>query len=153
MSIEHIFTINFVLISICIGSFLNVVIYRTPLYKKDFTLNTPRSHCPVCKNQLAWYENIPVIAWIILRGKCKHCKVKIPFKYPLIELLTGFFISSPVLLFGMTFNTVMAGLFAGLSIPVCWWLLNKQTFNNAMRYWALLPLTCFTLMVIKYAIN
>ncbi|MCP3965736.1 MAG: prepilin peptidase [Lentisphaerae bacterium] len=73
-------------IGCCIGSFLNVCIYRIPAGK---SLSTPPSHCPLCKHQIRWYENIPLLSWLALRGKCSNCKCKIPPRYFLVELLTG----------------------------------------------------------------
>jgi leader peptidase (prepilin peptidase)/N-methyltransferase len=69
-----------------IGSFLNVVIHRLPL---DQSVVKPRSSCPKCGHMIRWYENIPVISYLFLKGKCSNCSVKIPIRYPLIELVTG----------------------------------------------------------------
>ncbi|WP_281950672.1 prepilin peptidase [Nitrosophilus kaiyonis] len=68
------------------GSFLNVLIVRIP---KGENIAYPPSHCPVCKKQLKWWHNIPVISWIILKGECYFCKSKISLQYPLIELITA----------------------------------------------------------------
>lgn len=71
-----------------VGSFLNVAIYRYPL--EGVTVNNPkRSRCPKCKHMLAWYENVPLLSWLIQRGRCRHCSVSIPWRYPLVEGLTG----------------------------------------------------------------
>jgi len=96
------------LLGLLIGSFLNVVIHRLPLmlergWKQEsadllgvahdpspaITLSTPRSHCPSCGHAITWYENIPVVSWIALRGRCSACKTPISKRYPLIELATG----------------------------------------------------------------
>jgi len=69
-----------------VGSFLNVVIYRVP---RELSVVHPRSSCPKCKHQIKWYENIPVISYIVLAGKCSGCKTKISIKYPIIELIFG----------------------------------------------------------------
>jgi leader peptidase (prepilin peptidase)/N-methyltransferase len=68
-----------------IGSFLNVVIYRVPM---GAGLNG-RSHCPKCDNQIRWYDNIPVVSWLVLRAKCRDCSSSISIRYPAIEALTG----------------------------------------------------------------
>lgn len=149
MNVHDILIFDIFLISLCIGSFLNVVIYRTPIYKSDFTLNTPSSHCPICKHPLSWFENIPVIAWILLRGKCRHCKTKISIKYPLIELATGISIASPVLLFDISTLSILTGFLVAMLIPVIWWILKKNKFNNAMKYWLFLPLLTILSMVIN----
>ncbi len=71
------------IIGACIGSFINVVAYRLP---RNESVITPRSHCRYCKYKLKWYENIPLISWIILRGKCRACKNTISGSYFVIEL-------------------------------------------------------------------
>ncbi|WP_180062793.1 A24 family peptidase [Acinetobacter sp. YH16042] len=109
--------------SICIGSFLNVVIYRTPkmmeqewrtdcqlflhpdqpiIDETKITLSTPASTCPKCKTPIRWYQNIPVISWIVLRGKCGSCQNPISSRYPLIELLTMICALIVVAVFGPT---------------------------------------------------
>ena len=70
-----------------IGSFLNAVIYRLP---RKISIVFPRSRCTNCNKLIYWYENIPVFSWLFLRGKCSGCGTRIHFKYPLIELFTGF---------------------------------------------------------------
>ena len=106
----------------CIGSFLNVIVYRFP---QNISIIKPRSFCPKCKNKLTWKENIPIISWLIQRGKCINCNVIISIKYPLIELLTGFLFvlftnSSPSLYSSaqyLLFNVFLSWIF--LSILIC----------------------------------
>ncbi len=69
-----------------IGSFLNVVVHRMP---KNISVVTPRSSCPACGHQIKWYENIPILSYLFLRGKCKSCGTKISIRYPLLELFMG----------------------------------------------------------------
>lgn len=69
------------------GSFTNVLIYRIPK-KKNWIF--PRSSCPGCSKKISWYENIPLFSYIFLRGKCSKCNIKIPIRYPLVELILGF---------------------------------------------------------------
>jgi leader peptidase (prepilin peptidase)/N-methyltransferase len=78
-------TIVFI-ISLCLGSFFNVVIYRMPL---GLSVSNPPSACPKCKNFIKWYDNMPVLSWLILAGKCRNCKNPISMQYPAVELLTG----------------------------------------------------------------
>ncbi len=74
------------IIGACIGSFLNVCIYRMP---RGESIILPRSHCPLCKVTISWYDNIPILSWFILKGKCRHCKQSISFRYPFIEFMTA----------------------------------------------------------------
>ena len=73
-------------IGICVGSFLNVVIYRLP---NDTSIINPRSYCPKCKNKINWYHNIPILSWFILKAKCIYCSTSISIRYPAVELITG----------------------------------------------------------------
>lgn len=68
---------------LCVGSFLNVVIYRLP---NKMSLAKPNSHCPTCKYELRWYDNIPVLSYVMLGGKCRSCKTHISFRYTAVEL-------------------------------------------------------------------
>ncbi len=71
-----------------VGSFLNVAIHRLPL--ENETVSKPRrSRCPSCRTELGWRDNIPVLSWALLRGKCRACRWPIPVRYPLVELLTA----------------------------------------------------------------
>lgn len=69
-----------------IGSFLNVCIHRMPL---DLSVVRPRSHCVNCKHTIAWYDNVPVLSYVLLGGRCRHCKAHISLRYPIVELLTA----------------------------------------------------------------
>lgn len=75
------------ILGLMIGSFLNVCIYRIPNGK---SIVTPRSFCPNCNTFIKWYDNVPVLSYLILWRRCRTCKVKIPLRYPLVELLTGY---------------------------------------------------------------
>jgi len=73
-------------LGLCIGSFLNVVAWR---YPRQESVVMPRSHCPHCGTGLGWSENIPVLSWLLLRGRCRHCGSPISLRYPAVELLCG----------------------------------------------------------------
>jgi len=81
-----IFVLLLFVFGIVIGSFLNVLIYRT-VHEESWVFG--RSKCPKCKKQIAWYDNIPLVSFFVLRGKCRHCKKQISWSYPFIELITG----------------------------------------------------------------
>jgi len=75
------------LFGLVIGSFLNVCIYRLP---RDLSVwNPPRSFCPACEKTIAWYDNLPIASYVLLRGKCRSCSESIHWSYPLVELLTS----------------------------------------------------------------
>ena len=86
-----------------IGSFLNVVIYRLKI-KKSFLFG--RSFCPKCKKGIKWYDNIPILSYLILGGKCRVCKKRISIQYPLIELVTGLIFLILFIKFGLSFQFV-----------------------------------------------
>jgi leader peptidase (prepilin peptidase)/N-methyltransferase len=71
------------LLGLLFGSFLNVCISRLPDHR---SLSKPRSHCPHCQHPIAWYDNIPLLSWILLRARCRHCKQPISWRYPAVEL-------------------------------------------------------------------
>lgn len=84
------YRVIFEVFSFCLGaviaSFLNVVIYRVPA---GLSIVKPASHCPKCKTPIKWYHNIPILAWLYLRGKCAYCKTPISPRYAIIELFGG----------------------------------------------------------------
>ena len=93
------------------GSFLNVCIHRLPLGR---SVVTPRSACPTCKEPIAFYDNIPVLSWLILGGRCRHCRSKISPRYLMIELLTGVLFLACYWYFGLTLATLKFCTFAFL---------------------------------------
>lgn len=86
MPLEYLLLIFVTLLGACVGSFLNVVILRLPAER---SLLHPPSTCPRCEKRIAWYDNIPVVSWLILRGRCRHCGEGISGQYPLIEAMTA----------------------------------------------------------------
>ncbi len=129
------------MISLCIGSFLNVVIFRTPkmmeqewqqecqfllhpeqaiIDQEKLSLSQPVSTCPKCKTPIRWYQNIPVISWLSLKGKCGTCQNPISFRYPFIEILTTVCSLIIVAVFGATVQMLF-----GLILT---WMLIALTF-------------------------
>ena len=74
------------LLGLCVGSFLNVVVWRVP---RGLSVNRPPSACPGCNTPIKPYDNIPVLSWVLLRGKCRRCAGEISVRYPMVELITG----------------------------------------------------------------
>jgi len=99
-----------------IGSFLNVVILRLP--EKNASIVFPASHCPKCLTPLSWYENIPVLSYITLRGKCAHCHTSISLQYPAVEILTGLFAAAICCKFNLSIQTGAYFLFGTALIVI-----------------------------------
>jgi len=119
-----------IIFGLIFGSFLNVVICRL---QKNESLAFPASHCPVCNAPIKRYDNIPVISYILLRGRCRSCKVKITLRYPLVELLTALILVSLLFRFGITAEWGLYSVLMLFLIPIAFidWdtrlILNKLT--------------------------
>ena len=92
-----------------VGSFLNVCIYRLPL---EQSIIKPRSHCPHCKKIIPWYDNIPFISYLILKGRCRFCKKRISFRYFLIEFITASVFLIFYIRYGLSFDFIFYTIFA-----------------------------------------
>ncbi|OTG97110.1 prepilin peptidase [Acinetobacter sp. ANC 4654] len=157
------------LFSLCIGSFLNVVIYRTPkmmeqewrtdcqmflhpeqpiIDESKLTLSKPASTCPKCRSEIRWYQNIPVISWLVLRGKCGSCQNPISIRYPLIELLTALASLVIVSVFGPTLQMIFGLLLTWILIALTFIDFDTQLLPD--RY--TLTLAALGLGVNSYAI-
>ncbi|NPA49576.1 MAG: prepilin peptidase [Thermodesulfobacteria bacterium] len=82
-----------------VGSFLNVCAYRLP---REESIVFPGSRCPKCQAPIRWYDNIPILSYLLLRGRCRHCKAPISWRYPLVELFTAFLSVAVYLRFGLS---------------------------------------------------
>ncbi|HEX5076770.1 MAG TPA: prepilin peptidase [Gemmatimonadaceae bacterium] len=102
-------------IGACVGSFLNVCITRWP---HDLSVVSPRSRCPRCERPIAAIENIPIVSWLVLRGKCRGCGLPISTLYPAIELLTALGWSAAFLTFGATFTAVRVAVLGTILLGI-----------------------------------
>lgn len=98
-----------------IGSFLNVCSLRWPV---DQSVVRPRSRCPNCDTLIAWYDNVPVLSWAILRGRCRHCAHAVSVQYPLVELTTGFLWAGAFVFHGPSWEAVRAGVFLSILLGI-----------------------------------
>jgi leader peptidase (prepilin peptidase)/N-methyltransferase len=104
-------------LGLCVGSFLNVVIYRVP---RRLSIVWPGSFCPACRAPIHWYDNLPVVGWMVVGGRCRACRARIPARYPIVEALTGGLFLLHLLVFGwdpilvprILFACAMVALFA-----------------------------------------
>ncbi|UCG35844.1 MAG: prepilin peptidase [Candidatus Omnitrophota bacterium] len=102
-------------IGCCVGSFLNSCIYRLP---QRISLIKPRSSCPHCKTPLKWYENVPLLSFIILRGRCSHCRQRISLRYPFVELITAVLFVALYQKFGIGMSFFASAFFFCLLIVI-----------------------------------
>lgn len=102
-------------LGLVVGSFLNVCIWRIP---RNESLAFPGSHCPQCNTPIGWYDNIPVVSFVWLAGRCRQCKAVIHWRYPLVEGLTAALYLMTVLHFGVTLRTVFLLLFLSVLLVI-----------------------------------
>jgi leader peptidase (prepilin peptidase)/N-methyltransferase len=101
------------LFGLIIGSFLNVCILRIPLAE---SIVLPASHCPACGTSIKPYDNIPVVSWLVLAGRCRKCKARISAMYPMVELATGLLFVACYLVFGLNAEALKWAIFGALMI-------------------------------------
>jgi len=111
-----------------VGSFLNVCIYRLP---RDESIIHPRSHCPKCGQPIAWYDNLPLVSWLILGAKCRNCGAVISWQYPLVEAITGTLFLCVYWRFGMTpaapvYTALVAGLIVVTFVDLATWTIPNE---------------------------
>ena len=112
---------------LALGSFLNVVAARVPLRR---SVVHPRSACMSCEAEITWYDNIPIVSWLLLRGRCRSCGLTIPWKYPLVELVTALLVGACVLAFGPTLDAAVATLFCAVVVAVSVTDLERKVIPN-----------------------
>ena len=112
---------------LALGSFLNVIAARVPLKR---SVVKPASACMSCGTTLAWHDNIPLVSWLLLRGRCRSCGTSIPWKYPLVELVTALLVVGCVLAFGLTWDAAVAALFCATLVAVSVTDLERRIIPN-----------------------
>jgi leader peptidase (prepilin peptidase)/N-methyltransferase len=136
---------------LCLGSFLNVVISRLP---ERLSIVLPPSRCPKCEKPIAWYDNIPLVSWLVLLGRCRSCRAPISARYPTVELLVGLLALAVARQFGLTPLAVCFLIFVVLLVAITYvdldtWhipdvlvfpgiaigLIGSIAFNPGMRWW------------------
>ncbi len=99
----------------CVGSFLNVCVYRWP---EGLSVIRPPSRCPSCETPIRWYDNVPVLGWLLLRGKCRRCGARISIQYPLIELVAAALWVAAALRYGLSWQALSAAIFFTLLLGI-----------------------------------
>jgi leader peptidase (prepilin peptidase)/N-methyltransferase len=130
-------------LGLALGSFLNVVIYRLP---KGLSLMGPRSQCPSCQAKIHFYDNMPVISFLLLRGRCRQCDAPISWRYPLVELLTGLLMILMLLRFGLSINFVKYSLLTLILIPVTFIDIDEKIIPNWLTFSGLIGGVTITLI-------
>ena len=100
---------------LALGSFLNVVAARIPL---GTSVVRPASACMSCSTPIAWYDNVPLVSYVVLRGRCRACGERIPLRYPAVELATALLVAACVLVFGVTLDALVAAFFCAVLVAV-----------------------------------
>ncbi len=130
------------LLGALIGSFLNVCIYRLP---RQESIVWPGSHCPRCAQPIAWYDNIPILSYLALAGRCRHCTAPISFRYPLVELLNAAGYVGVVWIFGLNGIAVTYGLLYSALLVAAGTDLSHKIIPNALTFpGIILGLVCAT---------
>jgi leader peptidase (prepilin peptidase)/N-methyltransferase len=114
---------------LAIGSFLNVVIWRVP---RGESVISPPSHCPKCDAQIRGWDNIPVLSWLILRGRCRDCRAPISARYPGVELLTGVLFGVVTLVLGLTWELPAYLFLTAVSIALAFIDLDTKRLPNVL---------------------
>ena len=115
MAVDPLLLVGAGLLGLALGSFLNVCIVRLP---NDRSLVRPPSSCPRCRHPIAWHDNIPVLSWLLLRGRCRHCSEPISVQYPLVEVAVGVIWVLAVAHYGASTRAVAAALFATILLGI-----------------------------------
>ncbi len=113
----------------CIGSFLNVVIHRMP---EGQSIVSPPSHCPACNHAIPIYCNLPIISFLLLKGKCRFCKAPISIRYPLVELVTGLLALGLFFNFGLTPTALFYFIFGAVLIAISFIDLDHQIIPDKL---------------------
>lgn len=114
----------------CIGSFMNVCIYRLPLEKS--IADPPRSVCPNCSSMIKFYDNIPVLSYLWLKGRCRHCNTPISFRYPLVEVLAGLVALGVWLTFGLTLQGLVYFVFISSLLTITFIDIDHKIIPNVI---------------------
>ncbi len=114
-------------VGICIGSFLNVCIYRIPAQK---SIVHPGSACPSCQTPIRFYDNIPILSYLFIKGRCRHCKAAIAVRYPLTELMGGLIALCVVLKFDLTLSALTYFIFAAALLVITFIDIDHQIIPN-----------------------
>jgi len=133
-----------IIYGLTIGSFLNVLIYRIP---RDESIAWPGSHCPTCGHSLSWYDNIPLLSYLMLKGKCRYCRASISARYPLVEALNAVIYAIMYAKFGFGVDFIFYSLMCSVLLTVVFMDLKEMIIPDS------LVLCILALSVVHKAVN
>ena len=114
-SVHMVFLVYAGVLGAAVGSFMNVCVSRLP---HGESIVRPRSRCPGCGGPIAWYDNIPVVSWILLRGRCRQCRERISIQYPAVELVTAGMWIGMAMLYGPTWQSLQGSIFFSVLLTI-----------------------------------
>jgi leader peptidase (prepilin peptidase) / N-methyltransferase len=112
-----------------LGSFLNVSIYRIP---RDLSVVAPRSFCPECGKQIAWYDNVPLVSYLVLSGRCRNCDSRIRLRYPIVELTTAVLFALVAVRYGWSLLGLKWMIFEAMIVVLFWTDLEEQILPDEL---------------------
>lgn len=132
-----------IILGLIVGSFLNVCIYRFP---RNLSIVKPRSKCTNCNHQITAWENIPVISYLFLLGKCSECKTRISIRYPMVEILTSLVYYIVFLYYGMSIETILLIVLFSIIIVLTFIDIDFQLLPNNLLIASLIPIIIFVIL-------
>ena len=129
MGFNSFMAIYSVLLGLTLGSFMNVCIYRIPLGK---SIISPPSNCPNCGKRIRFYDNIPLVSYLILLGRCRYCRQPISWRYPLVEVLTGLLSLALFTIYGLSYQSFLFLLFLATLVTISFIDLDHQIIPNIL---------------------
>lgn len=132
------------LFGLVFGSFLNVCIYRLP---RDLSVVKPRSFCPECGHQIAWYDNLPLLSYTVLGGRCRHCAKPIGVRYAVVEFTTGALFALTVSRFGATILALKLSVFDAIMVALFWTDLEERILPDELTLGGTLAGLIFSIWV------
>ncbi len=129
--LEDVLWIPAAVLGLAVGSFVNVVAYRVPLHR---SVVSPASACPRCEHRLGWRDNIPVVSWLILRGRCRYCGAPISFRYPIVELATAALFAAAAIVIGAQWVLPAYMWFVGVTVALTLTDLDHKLIPNRILF-------------------
>ena len=126
------------------GSFLNVCIFRLP---RQESIITPRSHCPRCRRPIRWYDNVPVASYLLLRGRCRDCRERISFLYPVVEILTAGLLVAAFVQYGLSPEFIKTALLGALLLILIFTDLTERRIPHAVTFFGMVAGVLLSLVV------